>query len=79
MITVHVTKANHHAAGANGSNVTYTVTNAKVTFGSGATPPTTGDSVKVIGKTTALGKKCDQSGFTPTITIRKVNVHRART
>jgi hypothetical protein len=59
--------------------VTYTLTNARVSFGSGATPPATGDPVKVIGKTTALDKKCDQSGFRPTITIRKVNVHRAHT
>jgi hypothetical protein len=78
-ITVHVTKANHHAAGAKGTDVTYTLTNARVTFGAGATTPTTGDPVKVIGKTTVLANKCDQSGFTPTITIRKVNVHRAHT
>ena len=76
-IRVHVTRANHHAVGAKGTDVTYTLTNAKVTFGTGANPPTAGDRVKVIGKITAIGKKCDQSGFTPTITVRKVDVHSA--
>jgi hypothetical protein len=77
-ITVHVTRANHHATGAKGTDVTYTLTNAKVTFGKGANPPTAGDRTKVIGKTTALAKKCDQSGFTPTITVRKVDVKSAK-
>lgn len=77
-ITVHVTRANHHAAGAKGSDVAYTLTNAKMTFGKGADPPTAGERVKVIGKATAIGKKCDQSGFTPTITVRKVDVHSAK-
>jgi hypothetical protein len=75
---VHVTKANHHAAGAKGTDVTYTLTNAKVTFGKGANPPTANDRTKVIGKTTALAKKCDQTGFTPTITVRKVDVKSAK-
>jgi hypothetical protein len=78
-ITVHVTRANHHATGAKGTDVTYTLSNAKVTFGKGANPPATGARVKVIGKTTALAKKCDQTGFTPTITVRKVAVHAAAT
>jgi hypothetical protein len=73
-ITVHVTKANHHAAAGKGSDVTYTLTNAKVSFGDGANPPVAGDSVKVIGKITEVAKKCtDQSGA-GTITVRKVDI-----
>ena len=74
-ITVHVTRANHHAAGAKRSDVTYNLTNATAHFGKGANPPTAGDRVKVIGKITALDKKCDQSGFTPTVTVRKIDIH----
>ena len=77
-ITVHVTRANHHAAGAKGTDVTYTLTGAKVNFGKGANPPTAGDRTKVTGKTTALAKKCDQTGFAPTITVRKVDVKSAK-
>jgi hypothetical protein len=77
-ITVHVTRANHHAAGAKGTDVTYTLTGAKVTFGEGANPPTAGARTKVIGKTTVLAKTCDQTGFTPTITVRKVDVKSAK-
>jgi hypothetical protein len=78
-ITVHVTTANRHAVGARGTDVTYTLTAARVTFGKGANPPTAGDRVKVIGKVTAIGKKCSQSGFASTITVRKVEVHAAAT
>ena len=77
-ITVHVTRTNHHAAKAKGTDMTYTLTSAKVTFGKGANPPTAGDRTKVIGKTTALAKRCDQTGFTPTITVRKVDVKSAK-
>jgi hypothetical protein len=77
-ITVHVTKANRHAAEAKGSDVTYTLTDARVKFGKGANPPTAGDRVKVIGKIASIGKKCDQSGFVPTITVHKVDVHVAK-
>jgi hypothetical protein len=77
-ITIHVTKANHHAAGVKGTDVTYTLTNATAHFGKGADPPTAGDRVNVIGKISALHKKCDQSGFTATVTVRKVDVHGAK-
>jgi hypothetical protein len=73
-ITVRVTRSNHHAAGAKGSDVTYTLSNTQVTFGNGANPPAAGDPVHVIGKISELGKKCSPSGFAPTITVRKVNI-----
>ena len=77
-ITVHVTRTNHHAAKAKGTDVTYTLTSAKVTFGKGVNPPTAGDRTKVIGKTSVLANRCDQTGFTPTISVRKVDVKSAK-
>jgi hypothetical protein len=75
-ITVHVRNVNHHARSDKGTDVTYTLDHAKVTLGHGVmNPPTAGDEVKVIGKITTLAKKCDHTGFTPTITVRRVVVH----
>ena len=74
-ITVHLTRSNHHAAGDRGTDVTYTLENTKVTFGSDANPPAAGDPVRVIGKVSELAKKCTLSGFTPTTTVHKVNIH----
>ena len=34
-----------------------------------------GDRVHLIGKITALAKKCSQTGFTATTTIRHIVVH----
>lgn len=74
-ITVHVSKANHHAAGARGSDVTYTLDQSKVLLGKSATPPVAGARVKLIGKITVAAKKCtDQSGA-GTINVRQVDIH----
>jgi hypothetical protein len=80
-LTVDVTKANHHAAK---GEQTYTLDNARVRFydaDHNATPdqPKAGDRAKLIGKITRLAKKCDSTGFTPTITIRKVDFKPAKT
>jgi hypothetical protein len=73
-ITVHVKKANHHAAGAKGNDVTYTLDNTRVLFGKNANPPVAGDRVELIGKITEVAKKCtDQSGA-GVITVRKVGI-----
>ena len=32
----------------------------------------------MIGKASVLAKRCDQTGFTPSITVRKVDVKRAK-
>ena len=78
-ITVNITKGNHHARGYKGMAETFTVTGAHVKLGHGVTnPPATGSKVELIGKETALSRKCS-STFTPTITIRKIVVHRAHT
>lgn len=77
-VTVQVRRANHHAASAKGTSVTYTLTNAKVRLGHGVTnPPAAASRVQVMGKITALAKKCNQTGFTPTITIKRASVHTA--
>ena len=76
-IVVHVTRTNHHAAGGRGTDVTYTLTNAIVRFGKGTSATDTGDRVKVIGEVTTLAKKCDHTGFTPTVTVRKVDIKQA--
>jgi len=67
-----ITHTNHHAKGAKSP---FTVTKVHVTFGdglSGLEGLKEGDGVKLIGKITTLAKKCDHTGFTPTVTIRKV-------
>jgi hypothetical protein len=83
-VAVKVTHANHHASGDLGATRTYKVENVHVTFGLADTNKDgsvglddlkEGDRVKLIGKITALAKKCDQSGFTATTTIRKVVFH----
>jgi hypothetical protein len=74
-LTVEVKKANHRAPQ---GEQTYTVENARVHFYDAdhnhvADVPQAGDRVKVSGKITKLRKKCDTTGFTPTVTVRKVD------
>jgi hypothetical protein len=79
-LTVNVKRASHH--GATGSQ-TYTVDNARVKFYDAnhdhtADVPKAGDRVKVKGRITTLAKKCDSSGFTPTVTVRRVEFKPAK-
>src|SRR6202007_2025964 len=83
-VTVKVTHANHHASGDVGATKTYKVENIHVTFGLADTNKDgsvglddlkEGDRVKLIGKITALAKKCPAGEFTPTTTIRKIVFH----
>lgn len=79
-IVVHVTNANHHAKADKNNDVTYPLDNTVVKFGRGTSSSdtsTSNDRVTVIGKITQLAKKCDQTGFTPTVTARQVYIHRA--
>jgi hypothetical protein len=83
-VTIEVKRTNHHAAGDKGKTRTYKekeLENVHVTFGLadtngdgsvGLDDVKAGDQVKVIGKITALAKKCNQSAFTATTTIRKI-------
>jgi hypothetical protein len=73
-VTVNVAKANHKAPTA---EQTFTLDNAKVKFADAddngvADVPVAGDRVKLHGKVTRLKRKCDQTGFTPQITVRQV-------
>jgi hypothetical protein len=75
-LIVDVTKTNHQARGDKGKTVTYTLKDADVHFSHGTSnPPVAGDRVQVIGRITTLNSRCDQTGFTPTVTVRHVNVH----
>jgi len=80
-VTVVVKRSNHPAAGDKGKTKIYKVENVRVTFGLAHTNKDgsvglddlkVGDRVKLIGKITALAKKCSQSGFTATTTIGKI-------
>jgi len=73
-VTVLVTKANHRAPL---GSTTFTLVDARVSYsdanGDGTRDqPAAGDRVKVGGKITRLNKRCDQTGFTPTVSVRKV-------
>ena len=76
-LEVSVTKANHKApTGAQ----TYTLTAARVKFHKGVDPqsPAPGSRVKVHGKITKLGKHCSTDGFTPVITVKKVDIRQPK-
>ena len=83
-VTIDVTRTNHAAHGDKGTTKTYTLAHARVVLGLadqnndgsvGLDDLAAGDRVKVIGKVTVLRRGCDQSSFTPTVTIRQLNVH----
>jgi hypothetical protein len=83
-VVVNVTRTNHNGRADKGQQVTYTLTNARVTFGLqdtnndgsvGLDDLVANAQVRVIGKITTLAKKCDKSNFTATTTIRKVVFH----
>lgn len=76
-ITVDVTRANHKAAT---GTQTSTLTNARVRFGKGVSSaaPAAGSRVRLHGKITVLPHGCASTGFTPTITISKVDITQAK-
>jgi hypothetical protein len=76
-VVVNVTRTNHHAAGSKGAQ-TFTLTNAKAHFSKNATPPAAGDRVRLIGKITAVAKKCTDQTGAGTITIRRADVKAAK-
>ena len=80
-LTVNVTRTNHHVAADRSHPVTYSLDHARVTFGladanndggAGLDDLAAGDQVKVLGKITALAKRCDHTGLVTTTTLRKV-------
>ena len=83
-LTVNVTKANH---GAPTGNQTYNLTDANVRFhvpdrnNDGKrtlADVNVGDRVTLHGKITHLAKRCDHTGFTPTITVNKVDFNKPK-
>lgn len=76
-ISVTVLRTNHRAPSA---AQTYTLSNARVYFHHGVnrTAPAAGSRVQLTGKITELRKHCTMAGFTPTITIHKVDIRRQR-
>ena len=71
-LAANITHTNHHAKGVSGSQ-TVTLTNVRVTSGDGvAQPPAAGTRVKLIGKVTAVSKKCTDKSAAGTVTYRKV-------
>lgn len=79
-LKVNVRRANHRAAT---GEQTYTLDNARVRFydadhNGTADELKAGDRVKVRGKMTRLARKCDSSGFEPTVTVRGVHFKPAK-
>lgn len=76
-LEVNLAKANHRAPI---GDQTFTLTAARVKFHHGVDPtsPAAGSRVKLHGKITKLAKHCPTEGFTPTITVKKVDISRAR-
>ncbi len=72
-LEVNVARANHQAPT---GNQTFTLAAAKVKFHHGVNPttPAPGSRVRLHGKITKLSKHCPSDGFTPTITVKKVDV-----
>ncbi len=71
-VTIAVTRANRHARADKGTTKTYVLDHARVLHFADAVP---GSRAKVIGTVTKLARRCDQTGFTPELTIRKLLVH----
>lgn len=76
-LEVQVRRANHHGLTGDES---FTLSSVKVVFHHGvdAQNPAAGSKVKLHGKVTQLAKKCPTEGFTPAVTIRKVDIHQAK-
>jgi hypothetical protein len=76
-IVVNVTRANHHAAKGQQS---FTLAHARVFFHHGvdATDPAAGSRVGLHGKITEQSKHCSTSGFSPSVTVRDVDISKAK-
>ncbi|MEA2145462.1 MAG: hypothetical protein QOG59_1049 [Solirubrobacteraceae bacterium] len=76
-LEVDVTRANHHATT---GDQTFTLTDARVKFHHGVDPtaPAAGSRVGVHGTITELPKGCSSTGFSPTITVRHVDIRPAK-
>jgi hypothetical protein len=78
-LTVKVSQANHHARADKATSKAYTLDDARVNLhGQDPAALAPGSRVKLQGKVTKLNKRCDQSAFTATTTIRKASVKAAK-
>jgi hypothetical protein len=71
-LTLTVTHSNHFARALTGQQ-TITLTNVRVSFGTGVTqPPPAGTRVQLIGKVTVVAKKCQDKSAAGVSTFKKV-------
>jgi hypothetical protein len=78
-LTFDVKRQNHHANGDPGKG-SYTLDNARVKFADGLTAATVapGARVTVLGKITAVAKKCSDKTGAGKVTLRQVVFHQAQ-
>ncbi len=79
-VVVDVKRTNRHARADRGETKTYAVTDVRVRFADRdgdetRDMPEAGDRVSVAGWTTRLHRRCDATGFTPEMKIRRVKFH----
>ena len=79
-LTVDVTKANHHAPTGVQS---FTVTDVRVRYYDAnhdgtKDVPVAGDTVGIFGRITKLARRCDQTGFVPTVTVKRIHFKQAK-
>jgi hypothetical protein len=77
MLEVDIHRANHHAST---GDQTFTLAGGRVKFHHGVDPttPAPGSRVKLHGKISKRSKHGPAEGFTPTITVIKVDIRRAK-
>lgn len=80
-VTVHVSKTDKHAPKAiKGTDQIYTLASAKVKLhGENPAALTANSRGHLSGTITTLAKKCDQTGFTATVTIKKADIKPPKT
>ena len=83
-VTIDVTRTNRSARADKGTTKTYTLDHARLLLGLSdqngdgnvdLLDVLPGSRAKVIGKVTKLNRHCDQTGFTPVLTIKKLIVN----
>jgi hypothetical protein len=74
-LTITVAHANHHAKADKTTSRSYTLDHARVNLhGQDPAALKPGSRVKLQGRITKLNKKCDQTAFTATTTIKRADI-----
>lgn len=76
-IELEVKRANHHAHAAKGTTQTFSLEGVRLNGPVASAEIADGDWVRLIGNVTFLPRKCEATEFTPTVTIKRVVVHRS--